>query len=177
MRPIRFIIFSIFASAVILLTFTAITPEAKAQACTTAPLDLMCPSGEVLRGIQNDGTKLCVTPPSGGGAGGGVGFDYKMTRYNCTAGYIRIASHSHGTDGEDSVKLCRSEMPMKFFTGTGCSDCPYGVKSAGGKKFCKFKEVDGSLNDQNYILMRPSAFQKRYSCETTVPKSFYFSSF
>mgnify|MGYP006896981789 FL=1 len=65
MRPIRLIIFAIFASAAMLLAFTAVTPETKAQACTTAPLDLMCPNGEYLQGVQNDGTKLCKTLASG----------------------------------------------------------------------------------------------------------------
>ena len=80
MRPIRLVIFSIFALAAILLTFAAITPAAKAQTCTTNPLDLLCDQSgtgpdeyNVMLGIENDGTKVCQVINVGGGNNGGGG--------------------------------------------------------------------------------------------------------
>lgn len=46
-----------------LLVFS-VSVQAAVQ-CTTSELDLMCAEGQVLQGIEPDGTKICVSPTAG----------------------------------------------------------------------------------------------------------------
>lgn len=47
------------------ISLLAIGGQARAQTasqCTTSELDLICPEGQTLRGINTNGTKICVLP-------------------------------------------------------------------------------------------------------------------
>ncbi|HCQ71737.1 MAG: hypothetical protein CL570_04520 [Alphaproteobacteria bacterium] len=46
--------------AVIILGSLSVSANAQQSQCTTSELDLLCKNGEVLQGINPDGTKVCV---------------------------------------------------------------------------------------------------------------------
>jgi|GEM_PF-6705622 len=49
----------LFLTGALFFAFPATTKAA--EQCTTSELDLICPAGQVLRGIRPNGTKICVT--------------------------------------------------------------------------------------------------------------------
>ena len=125
MRSIRLVIFSIFASAAMLLTVTAIPPEAKAQSCTTTPLDLMCDQSgttadevNVLTGIDNSGNKNCVVIDRSGGGGGGPRIYSGRGCSECPFGTTGFGAWNHcrgynhaGSSIEPSGSLCSGDHP------------------------------------------------------------------
>ncbi|HCQ71397.1 MAG: hypothetical protein CL570_04015 [Alphaproteobacteria bacterium] len=51
--------------ACVCLSATAVSAQSASQ-CTTSELDLVCASGQFLRGINPDGTKICEAAPAAG---------------------------------------------------------------------------------------------------------------